>query len=475
MEKLASICFKDGKQTGAEKGTTKQLIFRNTYYDAEFLATNVEDANKNIRIQVHRGGLSQKDRTVYESAMKSGDLDALSCTPTLELGIDIGHVDVAISAFKNEYDSFVQRIGRAGRNGQRSYAFCVFDPDDASCHYYSRNINEYVSQEHKVQINKENPIISEKHSAAEKIEIKAAHAWDKKQFWDFANGIQLRGTSGEVKIFLNNRFIGTRDVPTGYYQLHQKAIYHFNKRVYQVDSITRTKTGASAYLSESSEKNKRTQPIVIQRLTSHSTENDAGGNPMQKTTEPELRSISVKYGLIELDRTVVGYYKGDFNKSIQEFDLFKGEDDPSWRNFNWQSKHMSVAIELPDEFLKNVSTADVIGGDPGIHTVTHVFANAAKIVSKAESNDIDAYYDGGNLIYLYDNTSDGANGCSKIIYEQFDKALEICRNLLIDCDCQKDEDEDWGGCPRCTFTTSFCPTKNKDLSKQIAKGFFGVI
>ena len=79
------------------------------------------------------------------------------------------------------------------------------------------------------------------------------------------------------------------------------------------------------------------------------------------------------------------------------------------------------------------------------------------------------------LIYLYDNTSDGANGCSKIIYEQFDKVLEICRNLLIDCDCQKGENEDWGGCPRCTFTTSFCPTKNKDLSKQIAKGFFGVL
>ena len=115
---------------------------------------------------------------------------------------------------------------------------------------------------------------------------------------------------------------------------------------------------------------------------------------MQKTTDSELRSISVKYGLIELDRTVVGYYKGDFNKPIQEFDLFKGEDDPSWRNFNWQSKHMSVAIELPDEFLKNVSTADVIGGDPGIHTETHVFANAAKIVSKAESIAIDAFYDG---------------------------------------------------------------------------------
>ena len=88
--------------------------------------------------------------------MKSGELDALSCTPTLELGIDIGHVDVVISAFKNEFDSFVQRIGRAGRMGQKSYAICVFDPDDAACHYFARHIGDYLTQEHIIPINKNN-------------------------------------------------------------------------------------------------------------------------------------------------------------------------------------------------------------------------------------------------------------------------------------------------------------------------------
>jgi DEAD/DEAH box helicase domain-containing protein len=33
-------------------------------------------------------------------------------------------------------------------------------------------------------------------------------------------------------------------------------------------------------------------------------------------------------------------------------------------------------------------------------------------------------------------------------------------------------DDDWGGCPKCTFTTNYCQTKNKELSKNGAKKFF---
>jgi DEAD/DEAH box helicase domain-containing protein len=85
------------------------------------------------------------------------------------------------------------------------------------------------------------------------------------------------------------------------------------------------------------------------------------------------------------------------------------------------------------------------------------------------------YYEKG-IIYLYDNSSDGFNGCSRIIYEEFEKVLSTGFSLLQDCDCptdktQKDEKE-WGGCPKCTFTTNYCQTKNKELSKKGAKEFF---
>ena len=463
MEMLSSICYKNN---------STQLVFSNSHNDAEFLASNVEEANSGIRIQIHRGGLDQKDRKLYESQMKAGELDVLSCTPTLELGIDIGHVDVVISAFKNEFDSFIQRIGRAGRKGQKSYAICVFDPDDAACHYFARHIDEYLSQDHVIPINKKNPIISEKHEESVDIEDQAMDESDKSQFFDFANSVNLRGASGEISIYYNSRKIGTRGVPVGYYQLHQKAIYHFNKQNYEVNSLIKSQNGARAYLVKSYEKQKRTMPIVRTSIIQASE-----GKAIHREINFNGKRIFLRYGIISLDRTITGYMKGNYNETTDQYEMYNGGNTPSWKNFHWKSKHSAVSVILPPEFIsKNISDSkSPIVNDPIVHTISHVLVNASKILTKAESSDIDVYYEKGT-IYIYDNSSDGFNGCSKIIYDEFEKILITGHSLVNDCDCPTDknqkEEKNWGGCPKCTFTTNYCQTKNKELSKKGAKEFF---
>ena len=470
MEMLASMCFKNN---------TKQLIFSNTHNDAEILASNVEKTDKKIKIQIHRGGLEQSDRKMHETQMKLGELDALSCTPTLELGIDIGHVDVVISAFKNEYDSFVQRIGRAGRMGQKSYTICVFDPEDAACHYFARHIQQYLSQEHVVQINKDNPIIAEKHMASYGIERHAAMEYDKSQFFDFANSVNLRGSSEEVLINVGSKKIGTRGAPIGYYQLHQNAIYRFNKQNYEVKSITKTKSGAVAYLKKSAEFQKITIPIVSTVITNVSEENAV----YRKISSASKRNttISLRFGLINLDKTITGYLKGNYSDPLEKFQTFSGERITSWKNFRWNTIHSTIGITLPDDLLTEKPDVDTMGAtsiDPAVHTIMHVLVNASKIITKSESNDIGSYYN-GRVIYLYDNTSDGYNGCTQIIFENFEQILQTCYSLLHECDCaeekiQKQEKSDWGGCPKCTYTTDYCQTKNKRLLKDSAKTFFDI-
>ncbi|QUC65532.1 DEAD/DEAH box helicase [Nitrosopumilus sp. K4] len=464
MEILSSICHRYG---------TTQLVFSNSHNDAEFLASNLEESNEGMRIQVHRGGLDQNYRKLYENQMKAGELDVLSCTPTLELGIDIGHVDVVISAFKNEYDSFVQRIGRAGRMGQKSYAICVFDPDDASCHYFARHIDQYLAQEHIIPINKKNPIIADKHLESIEIEKEAAEESDKSQYFDFANSINLRGASGEISIYHNSRKIGTRGVPVGYYQLHQNAIYHFNKQNYVVKNLIKSQNGARAYLERTFEKGKRTMSIVKTSIIQTSER-----NAVNKDITVNNRTISLRYGIIELNRTITGYLKGNYNESVDTFQTFNRSNVSSWRNFNWKSKHSAVKIKIPDEYISDPKddSKKAMSQNSRIHTITHILVNAGKILTKSESNDIDAYYENG-VIYLYDNSSDGFNGCSKIIFDNFEKVLQMSYSLLADCDCPTDKKiiqkgEDWGGCPKCTFTTNYCQTKNKDLSKTSAMRFF---
>ena len=458
MQNITSLCFKNGK---------KQLVFGNTHSDVEFLATNLEDSNRGIRIEVHRGGLNPRDKRKFEGMMKRGELDVLSCTPTLELGIDIGQVDVAISAFKNEFDSFIQRTGRAGRRGQRSYAFCVFDPEDASCHYYSRKISEYTNQKHAVNVNKDNPIISEKHQKAEATEEISARSFNKSQFFGFAGAMNIRGTSGNVKILLDGKEMAERNLPSGYYELHKGALYHYNRKVYEVNSLTKTPAGGTAIVTESNERNKRTIPIVITTL-------EKIEESKKKSIEFGFEESNISYGIIEIDRKITGYYKGEYNKSIEEMELFKGEDIPNWYNFLWSSKHLAVGIKLPQDFVSSAETSNNARDlDSGIHTVIHLLSTAAKIVTKAEPGDIDAIYENG-IVYLYDNSADGANGCSQIIFDDIDKILEISRNLLLECNCHFKKDDDWGGCQRCTFTTSYCQSKNKNLSKKTAMGFFGL-
>ena len=193
MEMISSLCHKHN---------SKQLVFSNTVNNAEILAANLRERNSGIKVKVHSGVIEKGDRRIAEGEMKQGDLDVLSCTPTLELGIDIGQINVVVSAFTGEFDKFVQRIGRAGRRGQKSFAICVFEPRDAVCHYYANNISEYLSQDHTVQINKDNPIISEKHEKSKDIEIVASQTFDKKPLWEYANNMNLRGTSGSVKIII---------------------------------------------------------------------------------------------------------------------------------------------------------------------------------------------------------------------------------------------------------------------------------
>ncbi|MGB1429669.1 MAG: Zn-binding domain-containing protein, partial [Nitrosopumilus sp.] len=385
---------------------------------------------------------------------------------------------VVISAFKNEYDSFIQRIGRAGRKGQKSYAICVFDPEDAACHYFARNIPAYLNQNHHVEINKENSIISEKHTVSIGMEKHAALESDKSKFFDFANSINLRGASGEITIFHNSKKIGTRDTPVGYYQLHQNGIYHFNKENYQVKSINKTENGANAFLETSNEIHKRTIPIVKTSLI-QVTEKDS----IKKEINSHVKKLSLRYGLIKIDRTITGYLKGNYNDTSDKFETFDGKTISNWNNFSWSSKHYCTSITVPTEFTSKINgdVKNSFTSDSKIHTITHVLVNASKILTKSESNDIDAYYENG-IIHLFDNTSDGYNGCSKIIYENFEEVMKTCFDLISECNCKEESNadqesasEEWGGCPKCTFTTNYCQTKNKNLSKKSALDFFSIM
>ena len=94
------------------------LIFHNTRAQAEIFFHKLWLANEgNLPIGIHHGSLDKVQRERVEAAMVRGDLRAIVCTGSLDLGIDWGNVDlvIQIGAPKN-VKRLVQRIGRANHS-----------------------------------------------------------------------------------------------------------------------------------------------------------------------------------------------------------------------------------------------------------------------------------------------------------------------------------------------------------------------
>ncbi len=91
------------------------LVFTNTRFLAEFIFQELWDANDdNLPIAIHHGSLSKEARRKVEGAMARGELRALVCTASLDLGVDWGDIDCVVQMGAPKGSSrLLQRIGRA--------------------------------------------------------------------------------------------------------------------------------------------------------------------------------------------------------------------------------------------------------------------------------------------------------------------------------------------------------------------------
>lgn len=110
------------------------LLFTNTRAISEVLASRLKVWDMNFPVSIHHGSLAKPSRLAAERGLKSGELKGLVCTSSLELGIDVGRIDLVVQYMSpRQATRLIQRVGRSGHSVGRTAEGIIIalDSDDA--------------------------------------------------------------------------------------------------------------------------------------------------------------------------------------------------------------------------------------------------------------------------------------------------------------------------------------------------------
>ncbi len=110
------------------------LIFTNTRSTTEALTSRFNIWDKELPLSIHHGSLAKTSRIAAEKGLRTGDLKTVICTSSLELGIDIGRIDLVIQYNSpRQVTRLLQRVGRSGHSIEQTSkgVIIALNSDDA--------------------------------------------------------------------------------------------------------------------------------------------------------------------------------------------------------------------------------------------------------------------------------------------------------------------------------------------------------
>jgi len=121
------------------------LLFTNTRGESEFLASILREKST-LNIELHHGSLSREVREETENSLREGKRGIVVCTSSLELGLDIGSIELVIHyGSPRQVSKLIQRIGRS-RHSKGSSAKGLIVTNNADDEYEANAILERIKQ-----------------------------------------------------------------------------------------------------------------------------------------------------------------------------------------------------------------------------------------------------------------------------------------------------------------------------------------
>ncbi|MFW6147180.1 MAG: DEAD/DEAH box helicase [Thermodesulfobacteriota bacterium] len=426
------------------------------------------------KVSSYRAGFLPEERRLIEGRLAHGTLLGVISTSALEMGIDIGNLDVCILVgYPGTIITTWQRGGRVGRSGRDSLVVLIAD-QDALDQYFMNHPGQFFDQAFEAAvIDPNNAHVIRSHlpcAAAESpLSLDDAHFWTN-QLQDHLDYLEAEGevarssdgaprwfavrkrphqmvnirSVGESYTIFNKatgEAIGTVDGVRAMKECHPGAIYLHRANPYYVEKLILDR------------KDVLVQRADLNYLTRVRSEKET--EILSITRSQPKGQFVAKLGNLKVTETITGYEKRKI-PGQELIGVFPLELPPQ------TFETVGLWTEI-DDVIKKMVEQEGHHFMGGIHAVEHATISLFPLFALCDRNDIGGIsysfhpQAGKAAIFFYDGYPGGVGLAQRgfeIILQLFEAALD----LITKCPCEQ-------GCPSCIYSPR-CGSGNKPLDKQ---------
>ncbi|WP_404428327.1 DEAD/DEAH box helicase [Sutcliffiella horikoshii] len=437
------------------------IVFAKSRVRVEILLTYLKELVKNQlgekSIQGYRGGYLPTQRRAIEKGLRNGEIYGVISTNALELGVDIGQLQVCImTGYPGTIASAWQQAGRAGRRQGEAVIVMVASSNPLDQYVIQHPEFFLKSNPESARINPNNLVILVDHikCAAYELPFKEGDTFDGVELEDIldylteervlhenggkwhwmndafpAHNISLRSASQENVIIIDqssepaNKVIGEMDRFSSMTLLHDEAIYLHQGVQYQVEKL------------DWEEKKAFVREVNVDYFTDANLAVSLDVLEVDKQTDYQAGTISFGDVSVRAMATIFKKIKFETHENIGSGPIYLPEEELQ-TSATW--------ITLEEEITDRLKGDDL---EKSLLGIAHALKHVTPLLLMCEPMDmqvvpqVKSTHDEKPVVYFYDRYPGGV-GLSEKAYDYINELLTSAGELIGNCPCRS-------GCPSC--------------------------